>query len=74
MNNTGVHARVTRRKSLLSKKSIAAHPQFTKDHMDEPVKSPVLNEHTECLCMSSWVRFNTLNLTLKMKVARKKYG
>ena len=36
LNNNGVHGRVARRKPLLSKKNIAAHLQFAKDHVDKP--------------------------------------
>lgn len=32
----GVHSRVARTKSILSKKIIAAHLHFAKDHMDKP--------------------------------------
>lgn len=34
--NNGVHDKVARKKPLHSKKEIAAHLQFVKDHLDKP--------------------------------------
>lgn len=36
LNNLGVHGRFAGRKPVLSKKNIAAHLRFTKDHVDKP--------------------------------------
>ena len=36
LNKNGVHERITRRKALLSKKNIAIHLKFDKDHLDDP--------------------------------------
>ena len=36
LNKDGVHGRIARRKSLLSKKNIAACLTFAKDHLDDP--------------------------------------
>ena len=36
LNKNGVHGRIARRKPLLSKKNIAAHLKFAKEHIDDP--------------------------------------
>ena len=36
LNKNGVHGRIARRKLLLSKKNIAAHHLFAKDHLGDP--------------------------------------
>jgi len=36
LNKNGVPGRIARRKPPLSKKNIAAHLKFAKDHLDDP--------------------------------------
>ena len=36
LNKNGVYGRTAQRKPLLSKKNIAAHLKFAKDHRDDP--------------------------------------